>query len=75
MTNKDKAIMRHALPIINAIPPAQNECWPGDGGHDDNCQRTNHDASRAAVEATEGLTWDFYSWQETADWFRAELSK
>jgi hypothetical protein len=70
----ERKIMTSALPIVEAVPAAQDSCWPGDGpAHDDNCTLTDHTASAAAVAATEGLSWDFSSWTATAAWFRAEI--
>ncbi len=64
-------IIRHALPIVEAVPRSQDTCWPGDGpAHDDECKIKDHGKSSAAVAATEGLSWDFYAWSDTARWMR-----
>ena len=66
-------IMTAALPVIDAVPLSQDECWPGDAGHEE-CSRTNHTASAAAVAATVGLVWEFYSWSATAAWMRKAIA-
>ena len=72
MTPNEIGIMRAALPIVEAVPAAQDSCWPGDGpAHDDDCTLADHAASTAAVVATRGLSWDFSSWASAAAWFRA----
>lgn len=64
-------IARVALPVVLAVPAAQDTCWPGDGpAHDDHCALADHAASRAAVSATEGLSWEFTSWSAAAEWLR-----
>ncbi len=73
-TPKEISIMRAALPIVEAVPAAQNDCWPGDGpNHDDHCEYPNHAQAEEAVAATEGLVWDFGGWTATARWFRDVL--
>jgi hypothetical protein len=74
-TKEELEIMRTALPIVEAAGNSdQDFCWPGDGpAHDDHCLLSDHSLAAAAVEATEGLTWDFSSWTRTADWFRSAL--
>jgi hypothetical protein len=74
-TPNEIEIMRAALPIVEAVPAAQDSCWPGDGpAHDDDCNLVDHAASASAVSATEGLSWEFTSWSEAAAWFCAELA-
>jgi hypothetical protein len=75
LNNKELQIMAQALPIIDAVPEEQDACWPSDGPvHDDWCKLTDHAASHAAVEATVGVTWDFYSWSSTARTWRDMLA-
>jgi hypothetical protein len=75
-TETELKIMTAALPIVEAVPDAQNSCWPGDGpAHDDDCTLTDHAASAAAVTATEGLSWEFSTWSATADWFHAAIEE
>ena len=71
-TPEEVEIMKQALPAVEAAANSkQDECWPGDGpAHDDHCALTHHELSRAAVEASEGLVWEFYSWSSTASWMR-----
>lgn len=74
MPREQLEIMRRALLIVEAVPRDQDGCWPGDGpAHDDNCGLEDHSESVAAVTATEGITWDFVSWSDTAIWFRRAL--
>ena len=66
-TPSEIEIMRRALPAVEAVPPGQDKCWPGDGpAHDDHCKLTDHTASLAAVTATEGISWNFDSWSSVA---------
>ena len=74
-TAKEIEIMAAALPVVEAVPAAQDNCWPGDGpAHDDDCTLIDHTASAAAVAATAGLCWEFSTWTAAASWFRAALS-
>jgi len=76
LTETELKIMAAALPVVEAVPAAQDSCWPGDGpAHDDECTNTDHAASIAAVAATEGLSWEFYTWSSTVSWFRLALGK
>lgn len=64
-------IMKRALPVIEAVPAMQDQCWPGDGpAHDAECTYPHHEASAAAVKATEGVSWEFHGWTSTARMFR-----
>jgi hypothetical protein len=68
-TPSEIEIMKRALPTIDAVPAPQDECWPGDAGHDE-CQLRDHAASLAAVAATAGVSWEFGGWARTARMFR-----
>ena len=71
-TATELIIMTAALPVVEAVPTSQDSCWPGDGpAHDDDCTVSDHAASIAAVAATEGLCWDFYTWSAAARAWRA----
>jgi hypothetical protein len=73
-TARELEIMTAALPLVESVPMAQDSCWPGDGpAHDDDCTLADHTASAAAVAATEGLSWEFSSWSDTAAWFRSAI--
>jgi len=76
-TTEEIAIIHKALPVVEAAASSnQDECWPGDGpAHDDHCRLTDHRLARRAVKATEGLTWEFYSWSSTANWMRKALAE
>ena len=72
-TPSEIEIMKRALPAIDAVPAPQDECWPGDAGHDE-CQLRDHAASLAAVAATAGVSWEFGGWARTARMFRDLLA-
>ena len=55
-------IMLAALPIVEAVPPPQNETW------------NSGPESAAAVQACVGVEWKFDTWSEAAWWFWHELS-
>jgi hypothetical protein len=74
-TATELIIMTAALPAVEAVPASQDSCWPGDGpAHDDDCTVSDHAASIAAVAATEGLCWDFYTWSAFARHLRHVLT-
>ena len=71
-TENELKIITAALPVVEAVPASQDSCWPGDGpAHDDDCTVSDHAASIAAVAATEGLSWEFYTWSAAAKHWRA----
>ncbi|HOJ23610.1 MAG TPA: hypothetical protein PLY56_18945 [Armatimonadota bacterium] len=72
---KELRIMALALPVIEAVPSEQDECWPGDPSHDDHCSLTDHAESVAAVKATEGVSWEFRSWSSTHAAWRSVLDE
>ena len=75
-TEKELRTMALALPIIEAVPSEQDECWPGDGPvHDDHCSLTDHAESAAAVKATKGVSWEFGSWSGTHTAWRSVLDE
>lgn len=58
--------VRAAIAAAEAVPMAQDSCWPGSDDHI--CSRTNHAAAQAAVDATEDVaTWDFRGWAAWAE--------
>lgn len=71
------AIIKRALPAVEAAAASnQDECWPSDAAaHDDFCKLTDHRLAQSAVEATEGLSWEFYSWSSTAAWMRETIER
>ncbi len=71
----DLGLLSRALVAADAVPAKQDECWPSDGpAHDEDCTLADHAASRAAVVATEGLSWEFSSWSATADQLRERIA-
>jgi hypothetical protein len=46
-------IMAAALPVVEAVPANQDECWPGDpyAHNDEHCDLGDHVAASAAVAA------------------------
>ncbi len=66
------AALVRAFHAAEFVPAEQDACWPGDGpAHDNHCALADHAESRAAVAATEGLSWEFSTWSS----FREQVAE
>lgn len=62
----DLNLLRKAHTAAKAVPLSQDTCWPVPYCDDSRCRVTDHTEAVNAVQASEGLVWEFDRWTSFA---------